>query len=292
MLPGFRFLFAAIMLSMSLLIFGLGAAALLRAAHESFASNSSWRAAPEVPFAQHPDTTLPVLATLRVEPNAGWKASEQAPVSAAPVREEPAAAEPIKSDQVATLRAAETPLVEAAKPVELPTSMPAAENPPAAEIAPSPAASSPAVSTTEAAAAADERKITTAAVSDKSEPIKSEPAPAYAEPVSAPPTNQMIVTPETIPASAAAPAGSLAATKIATLGGPPVDVTDDASAVEIRLVKLPRARPDTSAIKTRVQARRATHRRRLALRARLMLQQQQVNPFGQPQSFPPAATVR
>src|ERR1700748_1607454 len=57
MLPGFRFLFAAIMLSMSLLIFGLGAAALLRAAHESFASNTSWRGAPEVPFAQRPDTT-------------------------------------------------------------------------------------------------------------------------------------------------------------------------------------------------------------------------------------------
>jgi hypothetical protein len=289
MLPGFRFLFAAIMLSMSLLIFGLGAAALLRAAHESFASNSSWRAAPEVPFAQHPDTTLPVLATLRVEPNALWKANEQAPVAAAPDREEPAAAEAIKSDQVATLRPAETPLVEAAKPVELPTSMPPAENPPAAEIAPSPAASSPAVSATEAAAAAEERKITTAAVSDKSEPIKSEPAPAHAEPVPAPPANQMI---ETTAASAAAPAGSLAATKIATLGGPPVDVTDDASALEIRLVKLPRARPDTSAIKTRVQARRATHRRRLALRARLVLQQQQVNPFGQPQSFPPAVTAR
>jgi hypothetical protein len=289
MLPGFRFLFAAIMLSMSLLIFGLGAAALLRAAHESFASNSSWRAAPEVPFAQHPDTTLPVLATLRVEPNAVWKENEQTPVAAAPAREEPSAAEPIKSDQVATLRPAETPLVEAAKPVELPTSVPAAENPPAAEIAPSPAASSPAVSATEAAAAADERKITTAVVSDKSEPIKSEPAPAHAEPVFAAPTSQMIVTPET---TATTPAGSLAATKIATLGGPPVDVTDDASALEIRLVKLPRARPDTSAIKTRVQARRATHRRRLALRARLMLQQQQVNPFGQPQSFPPAAAVR
>jgi hypothetical protein len=289
MLPGFRFLFAAIMLSMSLLIFGLGAAALLRAAHQSFASNSSWRAAPEVPFAQHPDTTPPVLATLRVEPNAFSKANEQTPVAVAPAREEPSAAEPIKSDQVATLRPAETPLVEAAKPVELPTSMPAAENPPAAEVAPSPAASSPAVSATEAAAAADERKVATAAISDKSEPIKSEPAPAHAEPVFAPPTSQIIVTPET---TATTPAGSLAATKIATLGGPPVDVTDDASALEIRLVKLPRARPDTSAIKTRVQARRATHRRRLALRARLMLQQQQVNPFGQPQSFPPAAAVR
>jgi len=34
MLPGFRFLFAAIVLSMSVLIFGFGAAALLRTAHE------------------------------------------------------------------------------------------------------------------------------------------------------------------------------------------------------------------------------------------------------------------
>jgi len=52
MLPGFRFLFAAIVLSMSILVFGLGAAALLRAAHEEFASNPSWRGAPETIFAQ------------------------------------------------------------------------------------------------------------------------------------------------------------------------------------------------------------------------------------------------
>ena len=43
MLPGFRFLFAAIVLSMSVLIFGLGAAALLRAAHEQFAHMPSRR---------------------------------------------------------------------------------------------------------------------------------------------------------------------------------------------------------------------------------------------------------
>ena len=52
MLPGFRFLFAAIMLLLSILIFGLGAAALLRAAHEEFASNPSWHATPETTFAQ------------------------------------------------------------------------------------------------------------------------------------------------------------------------------------------------------------------------------------------------
>src|SRR5476651_1171724 len=68
MLPGFRFLFVAIILSMSILVFGLGAAALLRAAHEEFASNPSWRAAPETMFAQQAEATRPVLAMLRVEP--------------------------------------------------------------------------------------------------------------------------------------------------------------------------------------------------------------------------------
>ncbi|MBV8927297.1 MAG: hypothetical protein JOZ74_18190, partial [Bradyrhizobium sp.] len=70
MLPGFRFLFSAIALSVSILIFGLGAAALLRAAHEEFASNPSWRAAPEQPMLaqQQIDATKPVLALLQVEP--------------------------------------------------------------------------------------------------------------------------------------------------------------------------------------------------------------------------------
>src|ERR1700709_1455629 len=67
MLPGFRFLFAATVLSMSVLIFGLGAAALLRAAHEEFASIPSRRAPPEVMFPQRDDAG-PTLAMLRVEP--------------------------------------------------------------------------------------------------------------------------------------------------------------------------------------------------------------------------------
>src|SRR6202021_1196742 len=64
MLPGFRFLFAAIVLSMSMLVFGLGAAALLRAAHEEFASMPAWRPAPETTFAQKADAPPPVLAML------------------------------------------------------------------------------------------------------------------------------------------------------------------------------------------------------------------------------------
>ena len=71
MLPGFRFLFAAIVLSMSILVFGLGAAALLRAAHEEFASIPSWRPPPETIFAQpNNEAARPVLAMLRVDPPA------------------------------------------------------------------------------------------------------------------------------------------------------------------------------------------------------------------------------
>src|SRR5947209_15129605 len=65
MLPGIRFLLAAILLSTSILVFGLGAAALLRAAHEDVASNPSWRVAPETKFTQH--SQMPSLALLRVE---------------------------------------------------------------------------------------------------------------------------------------------------------------------------------------------------------------------------------
>ena len=67
MLPGFRFLFTAIVLSMSVLIFGLGAAALLRAAHEEFANLPSRRATPEPMFARLNDDS-PTLALLRIDP--------------------------------------------------------------------------------------------------------------------------------------------------------------------------------------------------------------------------------
>ncbi len=91
MLPGFRFLFAAIVLSMSILVFGLGAAALLRAAHEEFASNPSWHAAPEAMFAQQAETTRPVLAMLRVEPAAAEAKPSENPARL-PAAEQPSAA--------------------------------------------------------------------------------------------------------------------------------------------------------------------------------------------------------
>ncbi|HEX7881973.1 MAG TPA: hypothetical protein VF499_04465 [Afipia sp.] len=69
MLPGFRILFATTVLAISILVFGLGAAALLRAAHEEFASLPSWRLAqqpPLTPQVPRPEIT-PVLAMLRIE---------------------------------------------------------------------------------------------------------------------------------------------------------------------------------------------------------------------------------
>jgi hypothetical protein len=79
MLPGFRFLLAAIVLSISMLIFGLGAAALLRAAHEEFASVPSRRAPPETMFAQRSDG--PVLAMLRAEPSAADEKATDPPMT-------------------------------------------------------------------------------------------------------------------------------------------------------------------------------------------------------------------
>ena len=91
MLPGFRFLLAAMVLSVSILVFGLGAAALLRAAHEEFASNPSWHAAPEAMFAPPGETRRPVLAMLRVEPPAsGQTASDGAAATNPPAISKPA----------------------------------------------------------------------------------------------------------------------------------------------------------------------------------------------------------
>lgn len=80
MLPGIRFIFVTIILSVSVLIFGLGAAALLRAAHEEFASLPSWRAAqPQFPPAP-PEPNMPTLAMLRIEaPHATGSVSEPTP---------------------------------------------------------------------------------------------------------------------------------------------------------------------------------------------------------------------
>ncbi len=75
MLPGFRFIIMTLMLSTSVLIFGLGAAAILRATHEEFTSLPSSRTM-EQPLPMTFDERFnaaapppgPTLSLLRVEP--------------------------------------------------------------------------------------------------------------------------------------------------------------------------------------------------------------------------------
>src|SRR5205085_12283672 len=102
MLPGFRFLFAAILLSMSILIFGLGAAALLRAAHEEVASIPTRRSLPEPVFAQS-EPAAPTLALLRVESPVAEKAPElaAAPTAQAEQRAEAVPVPPVVTERLA-----------------------------------------------------------------------------------------------------------------------------------------------------------------------------------------------
>ena len=133
MLPGFRFLFAAIVLSMSVLIFGLGAAALLRSAHEQFAHIPQRRSPPEPVFTRQNDPP-PTLALLRVVPEVAEKVPDNVagtailetvtPTAEAPAAEPEklAAAEP---EKLAALKVTEEPApAEPMKP-EIPAETPA-----------------------------------------------------------------------------------------------------------------------------------------------------------------------
>jgi hypothetical protein len=269
MLPGLRFLFAAIVLSMSILVFGLGAAALLRAAHEEFASNPSWRAAPETTFAQPGDISKPVLTILSVEPPAAKPkapetasvaapAAEQAPTASMPAEPAANASTPAEPERTAALNSEDSSPPETAKP-----EIPATETSPQSEAAPAQAG---------APASAD---------APVSAPVPAEKAKIAATEQDLPPPNE---APRAAPEQASAPASpdiDVASTKIATPGGPPVTIETPPPE------QAANKKPDSSAIQERLQARRAARRRRIAQRAReaaRQAQQQQVpaNPFAQP----------
>jgi len=287
MLPGFRFLFAAIMLLLSILIFGLGAAALLRAAHEEFASNPSWHATPETTFAQQteaprreaprpeaarpeaarPDGTRPVLAVLRMDAPVAEKSPDVPPAALPLAAAEQAAplSTPAEPEKIAALKPEDSSPPEPAKP-EIPVSE-------------SPAKTEAASALADAPVPADETRI---AATGEAAPPANEAARAASGQTSAP------ASPDTDLASKT----DLAPTKIATLDGPPVTIEAQPS------VKAAGAKPDASVIQKRLQARRAAQRRRMAARARLArqaLQQQQIpNPFA-PRPIQPAiqqATAR
>jgi hypothetical protein len=256
MLPGFRFLFAAIVLSLSILVFGLGAAALLRAAHEEFASTPAWRNAPEMVFAQ-PVETRPVLALLRVDTPVAEKAADNAPSGAIPAAITPA---PIEPERIAALKPEELPSAETAKPEAS-----AAVSPVQGEAAPAPAELAVAVAETKSAETKPaETKI--AMSEDSASPANQTAAPAASE-FAALPTS---------------PNATIASTKIATLGGPAISI-ETQRPVKAESGKSDSVKTGSNIIKKRQHARRPA-RRRLAARARLTAQLplQQADPFGQP----------
>jgi hypothetical protein len=251
MLPGFRFLFAAIVLSMSVLVFGLGAAALLRAAHEEFASLPSQRPPPETVFAQQNEAAPPALAMLRVDAPAADNAADNVLSPALPTEQPASVSTPAEPETSAALK----PEDSSALPETSKSEVPVAETSPQDE--------APAQADTPAPA--DETKI--AATEPAMAPADQAAPAAVSEQASAP------ALPEAELASTAI--ATEIATKIATLGGPPVAIDTEPPA---------KAAGNESAIKKRERARRATRRRNIAARARLARQvaQQPADPFSQP----------
>jgi len=278
MLPGFRFLFGAIVLCFSFVIFGLGAAALLRAAHEQFASRPSWQSTPGAmlaqqnePLAQQSEASRAVLALLEVEPDDKDPpretlhdgTQEQSPQpsaeeTTATVTEAAAGNSPDTEELAPPGRLEEpAPAADAArtgpitpepeKVARLESDMPFGEGSAAVERANPPVASEP--------------EITTAAAGE---------APSKAlEPPTAPPE------PTTVPVIK--PEASAPALQIAALGGS--SEATDAQAHE-KEASAARAKAYRNFIRNRLRAHRAAkQRRRLAQRAniarRATLQQQQ-----------------
>jgi hypothetical protein len=275
MLPGFRFLFAAIVLSMSILVFGLGAAALLRAAHEQFASMPSRPVPPETVFARR-NEAMPTLAILRVDAPALEKSADNVPTPTEPPAQPPAVtAAPTEPERIAVLKTEDPPASDAAKPDTVKTEIAKPEIA-KSEIAKSeipapeaPRPSEPAPAQADAPAAAEQQAL-----------VATIEAPPPANPI-APVVVEQTSTPASPDKAADAAATKIDTLKIATLGGPPVSTETESPAK----VSSEATAPDKSALKKRQQARREAKRRKIAARARLAQQRPQQAPadaFNQP----------
>jgi hypothetical protein len=254
MLPGFRFLLAAIVLSVSIVTFGLGAAALLRAAHEEFASIPARRVTPEPYFVQPAEAPAASLAMLRVEPSSPQDSASVTSPALALVEEPAPDAVPVPKvdvERLAALKVEDIPPVEQVKLDTTPVATPAAAP---VEAEPSP-----------------ETKVAA---------LDVKPAPSV-ETLS--PPVELIGIPAMTDGSVPA-AAEKSTTKIAALGSPAATAETDTTKSS--------AKPDRSEVRKKQRAEKARERRRLAARrARLAAQQaaalptatvqQSADPFGE-----------
>lgn len=252
MLPGIRFVCAAVVLAVSLVIFGMGAAALLRSAHEEFASLPNRRPPPATVFSRQPETA-PTLAMLRLEPRAA-EITEPAAVPTVPTSE--------PSPPVESLQAEAKPAIEMTTTATMP---PSTEPEKAAVVETSPMA--PSEPTTVVAAA----------------PVEiSEPALATPQAAPSPETTGSISLPtamimELPTATLTEEDAKLSSSKVAVLGGPPIDTEP---------VPLPNSRPTAEPPKAKPAkkvVKKPAVKRRVAVRvapAAAPVAQQQQDPFG------------
>lgn len=250
MLPGLRFLFAAIVLSISMLVFGLGAAALLRAAREDLASIPSRRAPPETMFAQRGQAE-PTLALVRIEaPEPDRKAA--VPPQSDDVQDLPAI--------VSTAAEAEKPTIEPDQAAALDTEKLIENSPPSDAAATEPAAVAVPIETETPAAQAD----------DTASPAAAIKIAAIAEIAPEAPEQNATAKPDQ-PNTPIDDSTRIAETRIATVGSLPVTIETP-------------SRIAPAAVKKSAQARRVVKRHRIAQRARPTQRaaQRPADPFAQP----------
>lgn len=317
MLPGLRILFAITFLSVSVVIFGLGAAAFLRSAHEDVA-NAPWRPI-ETPATARVDLAPTTLSMLRVEPEASIAAltaradaaaaidppSETKPESAAdpapvvtpePPRAEQAPISPVKSP--------EPPAAAQAGPPAVPPTIVAAVEQASAIAEANPAETKAAETKTpeaKAAGTADAQPSPTVVAALTIDRVEQTQPKSVFEPASAP--QESLDLPLTAAASlleAKAGADTLKAddkairtAKVAALGEP---ATAETPPLPSKDVKIPNPRVDPAVldarrkqqqqivVQQRARARAAVRARRAAVRARAAAQAKAAatNPFGAP----------
>lgn len=280
MLPGFRFLFAAIALSVAITVFGLGVASLFHAAQQDFAGNVAWHSPPEMRWTQ--PMPAPVLAMLQVDPPAARTITSDIPASPAPVT----------GDNPGDLAAAQPALAASAGSGPANPSSSNAGTPVSSELtsndAPSAASDLAAAPTESKAGAPPLAADSTAAVT---ETVQAPPVPA-AETEAAKPLQTAEV--ESIPASG--PTGPVndadrqAPTTVADLTPPSASLPAPAPVTTIAAAN---AKP--AAARKPARAKRVTRRQRPLVRARTATPvvqpqpfQQASDPFAQPFTQPAA----
>ena len=213
MLPGLRFLFVAIVMSVSMMIFGLGAAALLHSAQQEVASLPTRHVQPEAVFSQQSEATTPTLAMLSLdarEPSAGRPAvavtassiPPREPSPSVSIETNPVTAEPDKPAAPTTALPSEQKSVSSDTPAKTPAPETAARS----EIpAPPPANHEPEIQQQQGQAVLSPEPTTSAAVQTTA-PVVETPAAASATTAAAPAT-----TPDAPKTTAAAPATNAAA---------------------------------------------------------------------------------